>query len=304
MPYTYYTRLTRDDALAIRAYLDTVPAVHHPVQANQLPFPLNIRAAMAVWDTLFFKAGTFHPDTSKSAEYNRGAYLAQGLGHCGMCHTPKNFLGGDERGKALRGYALQGWFAPDITDDARRGLGNWSVDDIVDYLKDGHSRVSAATGVMSETVNLSTAHMRRDDLKAIATYLKGQKGEEQGKGASTAPSAAVMKAGAAIYADECSGCHTPDGKGVAGLFPALDGSSIVQQTDATSLMHMVLRGALGVGTLKAPTAPEMPQFEWLLTDNDVADVLTYIRNSWGNAASTVKPEDVAKARKAFAERKD
>ena len=162
MPYTYYTKVTRDDALAIRAYLKTVPAVHNDVHVNQLPFPVDIRESMVVWNKLFFTSGTFQPVPGKSADWNRGAYLAEGLGHCGMCHTPKNFLGADQTSESLKGYALQGWFAPDITNDPRRGLGSWSIDDIVAYLKTGHNLSSAATGLMSETLkSLNLAHAQR-----------------------------------------------------------------------------------------------------------------------------------------------
>ena len=166
MPYTYYTKLRPDDALAIRAYLDTVPAVYNPVKADQLPFPLNLRASMGVWDRLFFKAAPFEPDHNKSTQWNRGAYLTEGLGHCGLCHTPKNVLGADKTSEALQGYALQGWFAPNITNDPRRGLGSWSVEDIAAYLKTGHNKTTAGNGLMSETINLSTSKMSDDDLKA------------------------------------------------------------------------------------------------------------------------------------------
>ncbi len=304
MPYTYYTKVTRDDALAIRAYLNTVPAVRNDVRSNHLPFPLDIRASMIVWDALFFKPGEFHPVAGKSAEWNRGAYLAEGLGHCGMCHTPKNFLGGDETGKSLEGYALQGWFAPDITNDPRRGLGGWSVAEVVAYLKTGHNRSSAATGLMAETLNLSTSHMSEADLRAIAIYLKDQTPQDHPAGTPTAADQTTMKVGAKIYADECSGCHTPNGKGIPGLFPSLDGSPVVQQNDATTLMHIVLRGARSVGTEQAPTAPAMPEFGWLLRDDQVAAVLSYIRNAWGNAARSVSADEVGKARHAFVERSD
>jgi mono/diheme cytochrome c family protein len=302
MPYTYYTKLTRDDALAIRAYLNTVPAVHNPVRPDQLPFPLDVRASMIAWNALFFTPGPFVPVAGKSAEWNRGAYLAEGLGHCGLCHTPKNLLGGDKTSERLQGYALQGWFAPDITNDARRGLGGWSVDDIVAYLKTGHNATSAATGLMSETLNLSTSHMREDDLKAMAIYLKDQPGQDQG--APAAPDQATMQVGAQIYADECSGCHTSSGKGAAGLFPSLNGSPLVQQTDPTSLLRVVLRGALSTATAPAPTAGAMPSFSWLLGDDQVAAVVTYIRNAWGNAAPAVSASTVAKARQSFIERAD
>lgn len=302
MPFTYYTKLTRDDALAIRAYLNTIPAVHNDVTADQLPFPFDVRASMAAWDKLFFTPGTFQPVAGKSAEWNRGAYLAQGLAHCGMCHTPKNFLGADKTGEALQGYALQGWFAPNITDDARRGLGSWAIDDIVAYLKTGHNRTGAATGPMSETLNLSTSHMSDDDLKAIAVYLKDAPGEQES--APPAPDRSAMTAGAQIYADECSGCHTSTGKGIAGIFPALSGSPAVQQSDPTSLLHVVLRGARSAGTEKAPTAPAMPAFAWVLNDDQVAAVITYIRNAWGNAAPPVSGHTVSKTRNALVERSD
>ena len=302
MPYTYYTKLTRDDALAIRAYLNTAPAVHNDVNADQLPFPLNVRASMAAWNKLFFKPGAFEPVAGKSAEWNRGAYLAEGLGHCGMCHTPKNFLGADKTGNALQGYALQGWFAPNITNDARRGLGSWSVDDVVAYLKTGHNRTGAATGPMSETLNLSTSHMSDDDLKAIAVYLKDAPGQQES--APPPPDQKTMTVGAQIYVDECSGCHTANGKGIAGIFPALSGSPAVQQNDPTSLLHVVLRGARSAGTDKAPTAPAMPAFAWVLNDDQVAAVVTYIRNAWGNAAPPVSSGTVGKTREALVERSD
>jgi mono/diheme cytochrome c family protein len=304
MPYTYYTKVTRDDALAIRAYLNTVPAVSNTVNADQLPFPFNIRASMIFWNELFFTPGTFRPTAAKSEEWNRGAYLAEGLGHCGACHTPKNFLGGDKAGERLQGYALQGWFASDITNDDRRGLGGWSVDDIATYLKTGHSRVGAANGPMSETLSLSTSHMTDADLKAIAIYLKDAPGKNDKQNQGPPADQTAMKIGGRIYADQCSGCHGGNGKGAANLFPALDGSSVVQQTDSTSLMHIVLRGARGVATDRAPTGAAMPEFGWLLKDDEVAAVLTYIRNSWGNAAPAVNAAEVGAARHAFEARSD
>ncbi len=303
MPYTYYTRITRDDALAIRAYLNTVPAIYNPVNSDQLPFPFGIRASMIVWKKLFFTPGTFQPTTGKSDEWNRGAYLAEGLGHCGLCHTPKNLLGGDKTSARLRGYALQGWFASDITNDPRRGLGGWSVDETATYLKTGHGRAAAANGPMSETLNLSTSRMTDADLKAIAVYLKDAPGQND-QAAPLASDQAAMKIGAKVYADQCSGCHGGDGTGTPNLFPALDNSSVVQQTDPTSLMHIVLRGARSVATDTAPTGPAMPEFGWLLKDDEVAAVLTYVRNHWGNAAPAVTASQVGTARRDFVQRSD
>jgi len=313
MPYTYYTKVTREDALAIRAYLNTIPAVQNEVKSNQLPFPFDIRMSLEGWHKLFFTPGVFHPDPNKSAEWNRGAYLAQGLEHCAMCHTPKNEFGGDETSKVNQGYNLQGWFAPDITNDPRRGLGGWSVEEIADYLKYGHNKTTNATGLMSETINLSTSKLSDEDVRAIAVYLKDQPGDPFASSAhnnqaaaapGTPPDQHIMRVGAQIYADECSGCHTPNGKGVPGLFPSLNGVPSVQQIDPASLLHVVLRGALSVATPKAPTGPQMPAFAWLLTDDQVAAVLTYIRNSWGNSAPAVAASDVQKARSALAERND
>jgi mono/diheme cytochrome c family protein len=269
-----------------------------------------VRANLAAWDRLFFKPGESQPDPSKSAEWNRGAFLTEGLGHCGLCHTPKNELGGDEQDRAMQGYALQGWFAADLTNDPHRGLGSWSVDDIATYLKTGHNKFASATGLMAEEINDSTSKLTDADLRAIAVYLKDRPGDPanaaQNRAASDppAPETSTMKIGQQIYADECAGCHKADGKGASGLFPALAGASIVQQSDPASLLHVVLRGAAGLGTPKAPTAAGMPAFAWVLNDNQAAAVLTYIRNSWGNRAPAVTASDANKARATLVERND
>jgi mono/diheme cytochrome c family protein len=225
MPYPSYTKMSRDDVLAIRAYLNTVAPVHTSKPPNLLPFPLNIRAGMRAWNMLYFGEGEFKADPQKSAEWNRGTYLVQGPGHCGACHTPKSFLGGDKSSEYLQGSYLQGWFAPNITNDSRRGLGGWSVDDIAAYLKSGHNKVSAATGPMAEEVTLSSSKMTDGDLKAIATYLKSI-GSEQPNPTPVAANDPAMKAGQAIYRDVCSACHGIDGQGVAELFSSLANSSI------------------------------------------------------------------------------
>lgn len=304
MPYTYLTHVTRGDALAIRAYLNTVPPVRNHVVSNQLPFPFNIRVSMLAWNALFFKPGTLQPRPDKSAEWNRGAYLAEGLEHCGMCHTPKNLLGGDKSGEALRGYSVQGWFAPDITNDKYRGLGYWSVEQIITYLKTGHTDVAAASGPMAEEVALSSSQTNDADLHAIAVYLKDRPDSGAAKPAPIADADPVMKLGGAIYGDECSACHAPKGTGVAGLVPSLAGSASVQSREPTSLLHVVLRGTRSVATEGAPTASAMPPFDWLLTDDQVAAVTTYVRNAWGNAAPAVSGGDVGQARRTLAQRGD
>jgi len=296
MPYPYYTKVTERDALAIRAYLNTVEPVHNAVVSNKLPFPFDVREGMAAWNALYFKSGEFKPDPAKSAEWNRGAYLVEGLGHCGACHTPKTKLGGDDRAHALQGYALQGWFAPNITNDSERGLGGWSVADILTYLKAGHTAVTAATGIMGEEITLASSHMTDADLAAIATYLKDLPGQTSTPAAALSASDPRMTAGGAIYRDECSACHGMDGKGVPFLFPSLAGSPNVRSTDPASLIRVVIEGARSVATDKEPTSPGMPSFAWRLNDDEAAAVLTYIRNAWGSSAPAVDPHEVEQAR--------
>ncbi|MBV8914186.1 MAG: cytochrome c [Acetobacteraceae bacterium] len=299
MPYTYYTKVTREDVLAIRAYLNTLEPVVNKVRSNQLPFPFDIRANMLAWNEMFFTQGEYKPDTGKSAEWNRGAYLVRGLGHCGGCHTSKNALGGDEDSKALQGNVLQGWFAPNITNDERTGLGKWSVDEVVQYLQTGHNSWAAASGPMAEVVQYSTSRLKTDDLHAIAVYLKDQPGQ-----GGTATATATNAAGEAIYKDSCAACHFGNGEGQARMYPRLALGPFVQSAEPTTLIRVVLEGMRSVGTPGQPTAPAMPAYGWKLDDAEVAAVVTYVRNAWGNAASAVGADDVAKMRKELAQRGD
>ena len=303
MPYNAYTKMSRDDVLAIRAYLNTVTPVSNVVVANTLPFPFNIRASLGVWNSLYFKDGEYRANSSQPAQWNRGAFLVDGPGHCGACHTPKTMLGGDKADQYLQGTYLQGWSAPDITGDLRLGLGRWSEEDVIAYLKSGHNRVTAATGPMGEVVTLSTAKMTDPDLAAIATYLKSLPGRSQAPSALHADDPA-MTAGAAIYRDQCSACHGLDGKGVNELFPSIADSSMVRSDDPTTSIHLVLRGARSVQTPSQETGPGMPSYGRQLNDAQVAGVLTYMRNSWGGAAVPVTPAQVSKVRSDTAQRAD
>jgi mono/diheme cytochrome c family protein len=296
MPFPYFASVTHQDLRAIRAYLATVPAAHHAVHADELPFPFDIRASMIAWDALFFHPKPFRPQADKSAAWNRGAYLVQGLMHCGTCHTPKNFLGADENGRRLQGYVIQRWFAPDLMTDGRRGIGGWKESDLVAYLKTGHNRLADATGPMADVIRDSSSKMSDADLRAVATYLKDQPRPDEPRAAPLPPSDHGMKIGAAIYRDECSACHTPSGRGIDGMFPSLAGSPAVQSADPTSLIHIVLKGSRSVATAGAPTATGMPPFGWLLSDAQVAAIVTYVRNAWGNAAPAVDAGRVAALR--------
>jgi mono/diheme cytochrome c family protein len=303
MPYPAYTKMPGEDVLAILAYLKTVEPVHQPVTSNMLPFPFNIREAMRVWNALYFTEGEFRPDSRQSAEWNRGAYLVQGPGHCTACHTPKTLLGGDKTNETLRGFNIQGWFAPDITGDTNQGLGQWSEADITEYLKTGHNRISAATGPMTEEIVNATSQYSDSDLKAIAVYLKSLP-QRNGQSAQAGAQSSVMTAGQAIYRDECSACHGLDGRGVANLFPSLAQSSVAHASDPTSAIRLVLRGGRSAATNPEPTAPGMPSYAWQLNDEQVAAVLTYVRNAWQTTAAPVSAETVGTARDQLKTRSD
>ena len=296
MPYPYYTKVSREDVLAIRAYLNTVAPVRNEVHSNQLHFPFDVRASMTGWNKLFFTSGDWQNHPDKSAEWNRGGYLVEGLGHCGACHTPKNVMGGDESSQHLAGGVLQGWYAPAIAGEI------WPVDDIAEYLKTGANVHAVAAGPMAEAVANSTSHMSLADLRAIAVYLKDQPAAHEDRPPALAADDARMQAGKAIYADACAACHTLDGTGIFRLFPALKGRASVQSGHADSLIQVVLNGTRAAATRGEPTAPAMPAFHWKLSDEQVAAVVTYVRNAWGNAATAVSADNVKTARQALAQR--
>ncbi len=301
MPYPAYTKITDEDARDLRAYFATVEPVNNKVVSNQLPFPLNIRTAMIFWNTLNFKSGRFAPNRNKSTEWNRGAYLVEGLGHCGTCHTPKSVLGADQTSKALQGSPLQGWFAPNITGNEHNGIGRWSKDDLAQYLKTGANSWTLASGPMADAVTHSTSMMKDDDIAAIVTYLKDNDGGDSSpKPTPVAANGKEMRIGAAIYKDSCSACHKENGTGETHLFPRLAGSALVQSDDPTTVVRMILQGARAVATSAAPTGPAMPAFDWRFDDTQVAALATYVRNSWGNSAPRVSSSTVLNQRQTLA----
>ena len=298
MPYTAYTKVTREDNQAIWAYLQTIDAVDNKVETNQLPFPFNVRTSLLAWNLMNFKEGEFKANPKKSEQWNRGAYLVEGLGHCGTCHTPKGLTGGDKNDQFLTGANLQNWVAPNITSDAHKGIGSWTEDDIVKYLKTGANRFDIASGPMAEEVEHSSQHWQDADLMAVAVYLNdGAKPAEVPKALDAKDPA--MVAGKMIYADRCSACHVGNGEGTEGLFPKLAMAPLVNNADASSMIRVVLAGSRAGATDAAPTAPAMPSLAWALSDDNVANVLTYVRNSWGNAAPAVSSSDVKAVREAL-----
>ncbi|HWX62526.1 cytochrome c [Bradyrhizobium sp.] len=291
-PYPYYSRVTRADTDAIYAYLHSLPAVVNRVNRNTLPFPFNIRLSMIGWNALFFTPGGFAPDSGRSGEFNRGAYLVEGLGHCGACHTPLNAFGANKADQYLQGNQIDHWTAPNITNDRQAGLGKWSVDDTVQYLKTGQTRTSIASGPMKDVVENSTSKMPDADLRAIAVYLKERGAEGPRPPAALLSSDARVRMGEAIFVDTCAACHKRSGEGVVHLFPRLAGNVIATQDDPASLIRIILTGGRGAATDATPTAPAMPSLGYRLGDEQVAAVVTYVRNSWGNAASPVSAEMV------------
>ncbi len=297
-PYPYFTHVTREDVQAIRAYLETLDPVRNAPPRNALPWPLSWRFLLNGWNLLNFNKDTFKPDPSKSAQWNRGAYLVEGLGHCGACHTPKDWMGGDVTSRALQGGAVQDWFAPALTGKPRMGLQPWSEDDIVAFLKTGRNDRTAAYGPMAEVVKNSTAHLDDGDLHAMAAYLKSLAAKANDSSHS-APDDKIMTAGRDIYAANCSACHGQSGQGTPQFFPSLKGSAIVQSTDPTTVLHAILKGVHSVPTDRHPSALSMPAFDWKLSNAEIATVATFIRNSWGNTAPAVSAGAVKDLRRAL-----
>ena len=298
-PYTHFTRMPREDVDALYAYLRTLPPVRADhVPEDELPLPLQLRASIAGWNLLHFEPGVFVPDPAQSDEWNRGAYLVTGPGHCGACHTPRNILGGEQEDEFLRGGVLEGWHAPNIRGGENGGIAHWSHEDIVSFLGTGRNEHTAAMQRMGEVVSFSTQHMTDEDLSAIATYLRSL--DDPPRQQYNPPAEAVMNAGAAIYFDNCAACHHADGSGEPYMFARLDGSNKVQSDDPTTVIRIILEGAQAIPTDAHPGPLGMPAFDWKLSDENIADLVSYLRNAWGNTGESVSASDVADIRESLA----
>lgn len=297
-PYPWYTRISRDDVLAIKAYLDTLPPVRQENRPTRLPWPLNVRSAMAVWNGLYFDEGTFRADPRQSEQWNRGAYLVRGLGHCSACHGPRNFAGATDQDHPLQGGTAEHAYAPSLTGSVRDGLGGWSEQDIVDYLGRGYNAKTNAAGPMAEVVEQSTQYLTEADRRAIAVYLKSlQAGHDEGSVAKVDDDS--LKQGAAVYVDNCMGCHLRDGRGEPGAFPPLRNSSAVQAAKPDTLINVILQGSATPATAADRTGLAMQGFADHLDDAQIAHVTSYIRNTWGNHADAVSADDVRDLREAL-----
>jgi mono/diheme cytochrome c family protein len=295
-PYPYFTKLIRDDIVAIRAYLGTLEPVRKETPPPELLFPFNFRGVMRIWNWLYLQPGIIMPDQSKGTEWNRGRYLVEALGHCGACHTPKNWLGADKRDQALGGGRVDGMFAPRLDGAARGGLKSWSADDIAEYLQSGRNVKSHAGQLMSEVVLNSTSKMSDSDVRAIAVYLKSLPAGAP-EAAVTPPSPAQMAGGEKVYRSACIACHEADGSSAPRIYPPLPANANLQSADPLSTIRIILDGADSITTPRAPNKGSMPAYAAKLSDHEIADVATYIRNTWGNAAPAVPAAEVAKARR-------
>lgn len=295
MPYNAYVKVSDGDMHDLWLYMRSVRPVHNPVPETRLPFPYNIRLAMMGWNLLFFKNDAFVPDSAQSAQWNRGAYLVQGLEHCAACHTPKNLIGGDN-GAYLQGGNLGEWYAPEITGNRYTGIGGWSDEQVVQYLKLGSNHLAVASGPMAEAITNSTQYLTDGDLRAITVYLRAQRGSDRQKPAPLPADSPQMKTGANVYSANCAACHSSDGNGIPHLAAGLANNPAIMGPDASSLITTVLQGGRGAVTAGNPTGGAMPSFAWKLSDEQVAAVTTYIRNTWGNAAPAVEAQTAAAKR--------
>ena len=295
-PYPWYTKLTRADVHSIKVYLDTLAPVRQRNVPNDLRWPFSWRTLIGPWNGLFFDAGEFRTDAGKSAMWNRGAYLVEGAGHCSACHTPKNIAGGEKKGRAFEGGNAEGWLASDLTGRALGGLSEWSMQEIATFLKTGANDRTRAAGPMAEVVEMSTAHLRYDDARAIATYLKDLPDGASAAHADKTAVSADHTSGRNLYLDNCTGCHMQNGQGQRGAFPALKGSAIAQGRDPDTAIRLILGGSPAASTAGNPNRFAMPAFAGKLNDAEIAELMSYLRQAWGNAAAEVSRRDVAGVR--------
>jgi mono/diheme cytochrome c family protein len=297
--YTSFTKVTREDAVSIFAYLQSLPPAHHSNQPLGLRFPYNVRSALTAWRAVYFKPGTYQADPKQSAAWNRGAYLVQGLGHCNECHAMRGAWGGIDAPVPLTGGQMpaQDWYAPDLSMQANGGLQGWSKQDIVDALKTGQSSQGATLGPMADVVASSTQYLHDEDLQAIGDYLQSLPARPKPvAGQAVFDSKSMADRGSDIYAHHCVDCHGKDGRGVTGIYPPLDGNASVTEPTGVNAARAVLLGGFPPVTAGNPRPYSMPPYAQQLDDADVAAVVTYIRQAWSNRASAVQERDVSKYR--------
>jgi mono/diheme cytochrome c family protein len=298
-PYIYFQRVTRQDTDDLFVYLKTLKPVRKPPTPNRLVFPVNLRFGLVFWNWLYFERTPPKVPSGASAEWKRGEYIVNGLGHCGACHTPKTMLFGDESDKHLAGGRVDNWFANSLTGGEVEGLGNWRHGDIVQFLATGISPHATAAGSMLEKITSSTSRMAAKDRAAIATYLKSL--PPQRLAASERPRREQMERGQGIYQANCQACHASDGRpryGASAGYPGLAGDTLVMGRDPTTILRIILTGGTAPPAAGKPPVKPMPSFDHL-DDGIIADVASYVRNAWGNRASPVNATQVHRLRQAL-----
>ncbi|OZI27352.1 MULTISPECIES: cytochrome c [Bordetella] len=300
-PYTEYTRMSRADSDALYAYLRTVEPVEQPSRAHELDFPYNQRGLLAFWRALYFSPGVLEPDPGEPVPWNRGRYLVEGLGHCAACHAPRNSLGATRAQDGLSGGFIDGldWYAPPLDNAPGTGLGHWNAQDIAQLLQTGMARQSTASGPMAEVVLGSSQFLTDEDALAIGTYLKSLPAPAIAAPAQARAAApALLEHGGRLYQQHCAACHQDQGQGIGTAWPALAGNPTVTAPLAVNAIRMVLNGGYAPATAANPRPHGMPPFGPMLSDSDIAAVVSYIRSSWGNQAGAVTAFDVRRVRDA------
>jgi len=298
-PYPNFTQVTREDSDAIYAFLRSVQPAPEPNRAHRLSFPYDTQAALAVWRALSFKPEPFVANAGKPAEWNRGAYLVNGLGHCIACHGSRNSLGATETKLGLSGglIAVENWYAPSLTDPHEAGVADWPAADVVALLKNGTAPRGSVMGPMADVVFRSTQYLSEADLTAMAGYLKDLPDAPKPEATATAAKAPIrrdagtMARGAKIYDQRCAYCHGDQGQGAAGAYPPLAGNRAVNMARPTNLIQVISHGGFLPSTSGNPRPYGMPPFGQTLDAAEVAAVLTYVRGSWGNDSAPVTQLD-------------
>ncbi|AGU51863.1 putative alcohol dehydrogenase, cytochrome c subunit [Variovorax paradoxus B4] len=299
-PYPNFTQVTREDSDAIYAYLRSVPPATVPNLAHRLRFPYDTQAALAVWRALSFKPEAFVANAGKPAEWNRGAYLVGGLGHCIACHGSRDSLGATQAKLGLSGglIAVENWYAPSLADPHQAGVADWPAADVVALLKNGVAPRGSVMGPMADVVFRSTQYLSEADLTAMASYLKDLPGvpaqaaaPARAAATSTRRDAGTMARGARIYDQQCAYCHGDQGQGAPGAFPPLAGNRAVNMAETTNLIQVIAHGGYLPSTAGNPRPYGMPPFGQTLDAGDVAAVLTFVRGSWGNDSPPVTQLD-------------
>lgn len=296
MPYTSYTQMSRDDALAVKAYLMSLAPVQASPPENRISFPFNQRWGMVFWNLLNNPDRRFQPDSSKSTEYNRGAYLVDALGHCGECHTPRNFMMGLKDGKKFAGAEQVGWLAYNLTSDRTSGLADWSDAQLEQYLGTGHADGHGpASGPMAEAVEYSLRYLKPEDIHAMVTYLRGVPAQPDGPPAVQAgsPVAATDTLGPRLFVQACAGCHLPDGNGRQSPWAALRGSHTAADPDGTNLVQVLAQGTQ-IDTSQGLMF--MHPFTGAYTDEELAALANYTSGQFGFRQGKITPEHIRKQR--------